>query len=102
MKNNFQFLLIIFYFQIVMCDILLPKSGKEGWSVLKDKDIWVGYNYDNDLPWVRAISLLPYSTDQINPVVGNFNVYSKIFERIIISDVIDSTQNIVYLKIDHF
>ena len=100
MKTNFKFLLIIFYFQITICDILLPKSGKEGWSVLKDKDIWVGYTYNNDLPWVRAISLLPHSTDEINPVVGNFDVYDKIFERIIISDVIDSTKNIVYLKID--
>ena len=29
MKNNFQYLLIIFYLQIAICDIMLPKSGKE-------------------------------------------------------------------------
>ena len=46
-------------------------------------------------------SISPSSnTEEISPIVGNFNIYSDIFSRIITSKIIDSNKNIVYLKID--
>ena len=79
---------------------MLPSSGKDAWTTVESGNIWVGYKYSNDLPWCRSIATLPYSVDDIIPIVGNFNIYSEVFSRIITSKIIDLKQNIVYLKID--
>ena len=98
MKINF--LIIILFCQILFCQIILPSSGKDNWSTIENDDIWVGYHYSDDLPWCRSIAILPYSVSEIIPIVGNFNIYSSVFSRIITSKIIDPKQNIVYLKID--
>ena len=94
-------LVINFFFcQILFCQIMLPSSGKDNWSTIENDDIWVGYRYSDDLPWCRSIAILPYAVSEIVPIVGNFNIYSSVFSRIITSKIIDPKQNIVYLKID--
>ena len=87
-------------FQFLFCQVMLPSSDLEGWTTLQDETIWVGYKYVNDLPWCRSESILPYSMQQIISIVGNFNIYDKVFSRITTSNVIDENKNIVYLKID--
>ena len=99
MKLKFLIISFLFY-QFLFCQIMLPSSGKDGWTTMKDDKIWVGYKYSDDLPWCRSISNLPYSIKEIAPIVGNFNIYSEVFTRIITSKIIDSKKNIVYLKID--
>ena len=99
MKNNF----ILFYFilcQTLFCQVMLPSSNLNGWTTLQDENIWVGYKYSDDLPWCRSESILPYTVAEIISIVGNFDIYSDVFTRIITSKVIDSNKNIVYLKID--
>ena len=98
---KFKYLLIQFLFcQFLFCQFSLPIDGKFGWTTMEDDKIWIGYKYFEDLPWCRSISTLPYSIDKIIPIVGNFDTYSKVFHRIITSEIIDKNQNIVYLKID--
>ena len=87
-------------FQFLFCQVMLPSSDLKGWTTLQDETIWVGYKYVNDLPWCRSESILPYSMQQIISIVGNFNIYNKVFSRITTSNVIDKNKNIVYLKID--
>jgi ribosome-associated toxin RatA of RatAB toxin-antitoxin module len=96
-KNNIY---IYISFQFLFCQVMLPSSDLEGWTTLQDETIWVGYKYVNDLPWCRSESILPYSMQQIISIVGNFNIYDKVFSRITTSNVIDENKNIVYLKID--
>ena len=93
-------IITIFFCSILFCQVLLPVSGIENWISMKTDDIWVGYKYDDDIPWCRSIATIPYSIEKIIPMVGNFNIYSDIFSRIITSKIIDSNKNIVYLKID--
>ena len=96
-----KFLIINFLFcHFLFCQIMLPSSEQDNWTVLQDTHMWIGYKYSDDLPWVRSVDILPYSVDEISFIVGDFNIYSDIFTRIITSKVIDVTQNIVYLKID--
>lgn len=96
-----KFLIINFlFFHFLYSQIILPLSGKDGWTSMRNDKVWVGYKYFDDLPWCRAISILPFSIEEISPIVGNFNIYSDIFSRIITSKIIDSNKNIVYLKID--
>jgi len=99
MKIKFLIIFILIW-QILFCQVTLPSSGTDEWIELSNKEIWTGYKYDQDLPWCRAISTLPYSIEDITPIIGNFNTYNKVFKRIITSEIIDSTKNIVYLKID--
>lgn len=100
-KNFFYNLLIVFFLNTILCmDSLIPDKNKSNWEILKDENIWVGYKYNDDLPWVRSVTELPYSIDKITPIIGDFEIYSNIFLRIIESKVIDSDNNIVYLKID--
>jgi len=91
---NFLFLHLLF------SQIMLPSSGKEDWISMRNDHMWIGYKYSDDLPWCRAVATLPYSIDEISLIVGDFNIYSDIFTRIITSKIIDDNENIVYLKID--
>ena len=94
-------LVINFLFcQFLFCQIMLPASGTDDWVSMRNDKIWIGYKYSDDLPWCRAVAILPHPIEKISAIVGNFNIYSDIFSRIITSKIIDSNQNIVYLKID--
>ena len=96
-----KFLIINFlFFNFLYSQIMLPSSGQDGWVSMRNDQVWVGYKYSDDLPWCRAIAILPFPIEEISPIVGNFNIYSDIFSRIITSKIIDSNKNIVYLKID--
>ncbi len=100
-KIFYNFLILVTFLNTVFCiDSLIPDQNQKNWTILNNKDIWVGYKYSDDLPWVRSVAELPYSIEKITPLIGNFEIYSNIFLRIIESKVIDSTNNIVYLKID--
>ena len=100
MIMNINFLIIILFFQVLFSQVTLPPSGQDNWVTIENDDIWVGYQYSDDLPWCRSISIVPYSVSEIVPIVGDFNIYSSVFSRIITSKIIDSKKNIVYLKID--
>ena len=96
-----KFLIINFlFFHFLYSQIMLPSSGQDDWVSMRNDQVWVGYKYSDDLPWCRAIAILPFPIEEISPIVGNFNIYSDIFSRIITSKIIDSNKNIVYLKID--
>ena len=95
-----KLLLYILFSHFLFSQIILPPSGKDNWVSMRNDQIWIGYKYSDDLPWCRSVAILPYSVDEISLIVGDFNIYSDIFTRIITSKVIDAEQNIVYLKID--
>ena len=99
MKIKFLIITFLFY-HILFAEIMLPFPGKADWVVMQENPIWIGYQYSDDLPWVRSMAILPYSIDEISLIVGDFNIYSEIFTRIITSKIIDVEKNIVYLKID--
>ena len=73
---------------------MLPSSGKDNWSTIENDNIWVGYRYSDDLPWCRSIAILPYSVSEIVPIVGNFDIYSSVFSRIITSKIFRYTHTI--------
>ena len=101
MSMKIKFLIINFlFFHFLYSQIMLPSAGKDNWIPMQNDQVWVGYKYSDDLPWCRAISVLPFSIEEISHIVGNFDIYSDIFSRIITSKIIDSNKNIVYLKID--
>ena len=99
MKIKFLIITFLFY-HILFAQIILPFPGKDDWVVMQENPIWIGYQYSDDLPWVRSTAILPYSVDEISLIVGDFNIYSEIFTRIITSKIIAVEKNIVYLKID--
>ena len=90
-------LIILIFISCLYYSITLPEPGIKGWEILNDGSVWVGYKESGNIPWCRVVSILPYAIDEIDPIVGNFDNYSKIFTRIVHSEVIEN--NIVYLQI---
>ena len=100
LKNSTYIFCQVIFCQVIFCQVMLPSNDSDKWITLQDEPTWVGYKYVNDLPWCRSESILPYSLDQITPIIGNFNIYSEVFSRIITSTIVDRNKKIVYLKID--
>ena len=99
MKKLIYKLFILFFFTYAINQIRIPSHDLEDWYILNDKMPWIGYQYFHGFPWCRATQIFPYSIDEIEYFIGNFNYYSSIFNRIESSIRVDS--NIVYLKVDY-
>ena len=97
MMNRFKIYILILC-AFLYSDIEIPDSNLDGWVVLNDDKIWVGYKDYKGFPWCRSITTLPYSIEKIVPIVDNFENYKNIFVRI--NDSKKLAEDIVYLKID--
>ena len=97
MINRFNIHILVL-FGFLYSGIAIPDSDSKDWTVLNDGKTWVGHKDYKGFPWCRSISDLPFSIDEIVPIVDNFNDYSNVFLRINDSRKIE--ENIVYLKID--
>ena len=97
MINRFNIHILVL-FGFLYSGIAIPDSDAKDWTVLNDGKTWVGHKDYKGFPWCRSISNLPFSIDEIVPIVDNFDNYSNIFLRINDSRKIE--ENIVYLKID--
>jgi len=88
---------------LVLCSFLysgiqIPQSDLNDWTILNNKETWVGYRNYQGFPWCRSISDIPFSIDEIILIVDNFENYSNVFLRINDSKKIE--KDIIYLKID--
>ena len=42
-----------------------PLHNVENWNVLQDKEIWIGWAEEGDVPWCKAQTTFPFSMDKI-------------------------------------
>ncbi len=94
-RNIYFLFLITFSFS----EIQIPPSDLDNWNILSESMPWIGYQDYAGFPWCRSTDIFPYSIQQIESFVGQFDKYSSTFSRMISSDLIDT--NIVYLRVDY-
>ena len=63
-------------------------DSNEDWIELQSgrKHIWVGYIEKPDINWVRTSSILPFKFEEVSKIIEKEENYSKIFNRVIISE----------------
>ena len=75
----------------------IPPIDFNKWEVLQDNNIWIGYSDYNDFPWVRSKTIIDYNINKIANILKNQSNYKNIFDRVIISEVIN---DVVYIVLD--
>ena len=83
----------------IFSNIQIPPYKLSDWNVLNKSMPWVGYQEYHGFPWCRATNIFPYSIQEIESFVGQFDTYSNTFSRMIESNLVDT--NIVYLRVDY-
>ena len=75
----------------------IPPIDFNKWEVLQDNNIWIGYSDYNDFPWVKSKTIIDYNINKIANILKNQSNYKNIFDRVIISEVLNE---VVYIVLD--
>ena len=62
----------------------MPDKNFNNWNTLQEGKVWVGY-FDDDFPWCKAKINIPYSLEDILPIIENVDDYYKILDSVIYS-----------------
>ncbi len=76
----------------------MPTKDFDGWNLLQDNDIIIGY-IQKDFPWCKASIKLPYSVDEILVVVENVNDYKEILHSVLYSK--KDENDIAHIRINY-
>ena len=98
MKNGFASLYFLFFSVILQAEVILPPTNLEDWKILKDDEIWIGWEHADEFDWCRAKSILEASINDIQKIIEDKANYPNVFERIETTKII--TDEIVYIALD--
>lgn len=76
----------------------MPTKDFDGWNLLQDNDIIIGY-IQKDFPWCKASIKLPYTVDEILVVVENVNDYKEILHSVLYSK--KDENDIAHIRINY-
>ena len=76
----------------------MPTKDFDGWNLLQDNDIIIGY-IQKDFPWCKASIYLPYTVDEILVVVENVNGYKEILHSVLYSK--KDENDIAHIRINY-
>ena len=75
-----------------------PLHNVENWNVLQDKEIWIGWAEEGDVPWCKAQRTFPFSMDKIAEILEDKANYPNVFKRIETTTMLG--QEIVHIMLD--
>ena len=76
----------------------MPSKDFDGWNLLQDSHINIGY-IQKDFPWCKASINLPYTVDEILVVVENVNGYKEILHSVLYSK--KDENDIAHIRINY-
>jgi hypothetical protein len=76
----------------------MPNKDFNDWNVLQEGKVWVGY-FEDDFPWCKAKINIPYSLEDILPVIENVDDYHKILDSVIYSS--KDKNDIAHIRINY-
>ena len=76
----------------------VPSKDFDSWNILQEGNIWIG-NYKDDFPWCKAKIILPYSINEILPVIEDVNNYYKMLDSVVYST--KDKNDIAHIRIDY-
>ena len=75
-----------------------PLHNVENWNVLQDKEIWIGWAEEGDVPWCKAQTTFPFSMDKIAEILEDKANYPNVFKRIETTTMLEP--EIVHIMLD--
>lgn len=78
----------------------VPKQSYDNWILLTEDTISVYYTNYYDTDWGYTTNIFEYNIDIIYNTLKKLNDYDEIFGRVIQSELLDSEQGIVYIRLD--
>ena len=96
--KNIMKLLLISLFILGSLFSQMPSKDFNGWNLLQDSDINIGY-IQKDFPWCKASIYLPYTVDEILVVVENVNGYKEILHSVLYSK--KDENDIAHIRINY-
>jgi len=75
-----------------------PLHNVENWNVLQDKEIWIGWAEEGDIPWCKAQTTFPFSMDKIAEILEDKANYPNVFKRIETTTMLEP--EIVHIMLD--
>ena len=91
-----RLLISLFLYSLLFSEI--PNSDFDSWNVLQNDNIWIG-NFEDDFPWCKAKIILPFSIEDILPVIEDVNNYHEMLHSVIFST--KDKNNIAHIRIDY-
>jgi len=76
----------------------MPHKDFNDWNTLQEGKVWVGY-FEDDFPWCKAKINIPYSLEDILPVIENVDDYHKILDSVIYSS--KDENDIAHIRINY-
>jgi len=91
-----RLLISLFLYSLLFSEI--PNSDFDSWNVLQNDNIWIG-NFEDDFPWCKAKIILPFSIEDILPVIEDVNNYHEMLHSVVFST--KDKNNIAHIRIDY-
>ena len=91
-----RLLISFFLYSLLFSEI--PNSDFDSWNVLQNDNIWIG-NFEDDFPWCKAKIILPFSIEDILPVIEDVNNYHEMLHSVVFST--KDKNNIAHIRIDY-
>ena len=96
--KNIMKLLLVSSFILGSLFSQMPSKDFDGWNLLQDSHINIGY-IQKDFPWCKASINLPYTVDEILVVVENVNGYKEILHSVLYSK--KDENDIAHIRINY-
>ena len=78
--------------------VILPPENLENWEILRDNEIWIGWEHADGFDWCRAKSTLAAPIADIRKIIEDKANYPNVFKRVESAKII--TDEIVYIALD--
>ena len=78
----------------------IPPKDYNGWNPLNQGRVTISYSNYLGVNWGHAKAVFPIKMDKIYDALHDLENYNSIFDRITESSVLDTEENIVYIRLD--
>ena len=89
---------IITFLSVLQAGVNFPPDNLENWGILKDDNIWIGWQHAGEFDWCRTKSTLDAPISDIRRIIENKANYPNVFKRV--ESAIIITDEIVYIALD--
>ena len=91
-------LFILVCLSFLQARVLLPPENLNNWEILKNDNIWIGWEHAGEFDWCRAQSTLRAPIADIRKIIEDKANYPNVFKRVKLTEII--TDEIVYISLD--
>ena len=98
MKSLLFNVYIITFLSVLQAGVNFPPDNLENWGILKDDNIWIGWQHAGEFDWCRTKSILNAPITDIRKVIEDKANYPNVFKRVEAATII--TDEIVYIALD--